>query len=289
MTDSKYGLVVVIGYGTVTGNVLKKVAECSSTFDYSVEYIEHEAHMFNTAKSFAEASGIKVLNLYSKEDVHKHFVSIFGQRTLIISASNNYLFPKDIVSREEFTIINFHNALLPDFPGRNAPTWVIYNKCKTSGITWHYVTEDLDAGDIIIQKSCDINDDIKAYELASKLMELAYEAFSECFPDVLCNKAVAFRQTVKKDRRIYRSSEIPANGTFDLNDDPEEIYRLLRATDYGKNDIFPAVSTEIDGKKVIIKRYKKMLRSEAEEKDNRIFLPLDEEHVLMLKYDVVSE
>ena len=77
-------------------------------------------------------------------------------------------FQKKIVSSENIVIINFHNALLPELPGRNAPSWSIYEGKDYTGITWHYVTEGVDEGDIIVQKKCDVTADIRAYELVSK-------------------------------------------------------------------------------------------------------------------------
>jgi len=49
-------------------------------------------------------------------------------------------------------VLNRHNALLPKNRGRLTPFWVLYKGETETGVSIHFVTEDLDAGDIIVQK-----------------------------------------------------------------------------------------------------------------------------------------
>ena len=133
------------------------------------------------------------------------------------------------MGRENITIINFHNALLPNYPGRNAPSWVIYRGEAQTGITWHYVTAGVDEGNIIIQKTCEIGPDTKAYELAEKLMDLACEGYFACFDAVLEEGVEAKAQELLPERKLYRSTQMPGDGFLDLGEEPEKIYRLLRS------------------------------------------------------------
>ncbi|MBP5465016.1 MAG: hypothetical protein J6Y13_07605 [Treponema sp.] len=285
MAKSKYRKVIVIGYGTVAVKVLKTVFEKSSLYGYSSQFIDHEPHEFNTARTFAREKQLEYFLIEDKKRLTEHFQKeARTENVLVISANNNYLFPKQLVNEERMDIMNFHNALLPDYPGRNIASWVIYNREKRTGITWHYVNAGVDAGDIIIQKSCDIPDGIKAYELAARLMDRAAEAFDECFDSVLSGTAVRTVQQGNAQRRLYTSKEVPGGGSFSLSDSPDDIYRLLRAMDYGKNDIFPLPTTELDGRKIMIKRYKLVdVRPEKEDK-NSICLPFGTRY-LMLRYD----
>ena len=69
-------------------------------------------------------------------------------------------------------------------------------------------------------------------------MKLAYEAFVECFEDVMKARAVTRPQPLDGTRRMYRSYEAPGDGFFEMTQEPESIYRLLRSMDYGKSNIF---------------------------------------------------
>lgn len=289
MSECQFDHVVVIGYGVVTGEVLKTVYSLASKYGYTYEYIEHEVHPFNAAKKLAEAKGIPYNILQDKKDLTRYFEELLMKKTLIISASNNYLFPEKIVSSENIVIINFHNALLPELPGRNAPSWSIYEGKDYTGITWHYVTEGVDEGDIIVQKKCDVTADIRAYELVSKQMCLAGEAFDECYESVLMNHATRKKQVIEKGRKIYKSYEIPGNGCFNLDDSPKEIYKLLRALDYGKNNIFPPARTKKNGIDIQIRRYKKISVYDNDERQDSIYIPFDNENQLMLRYEIINE
>lgn len=288
MRKCQFEQVVVIGYGIITGEVLKTVQSLASKYDYTTEYIEYEIHPFNTAKKFAETERIKHNTIEDNNAVTEHLVELLKKKTLIISASNNYLFPTNIVLNDNATIINFHNALLPELPGRNAPSWAIYEGREYTGITWHYINEGIDAGDIIIQRKCEIAADVKAYELVAVQMRIASEAFNESYESVLLNCAIRNKQVIDSNRKIYKSYEVPGNGCFNLDDSPEEIYRLLRALDYGKNAIFPLARTKKDGIEIRIRRYKKVPIID-DEKPHRIYIPFDNEYKLMLRYEHVDE
>lgn len=282
---SKFEHVVVIGYGVVTGDVLATAHTFSTKYNYSLEYIEHEVYPFNVAMKYAAANDITSTTIEDKTALKEHFLKMASSgKLLIISASNNYLFPADLIESENVTIINFHSALLPDFPGRNAPTWAIFEGAKKTGITWHYVNAGVDTGNIIIQKECEITESTKAFELVIEQMKMASEAFNECFEAVLEESVTATAQPLIEGRRVYKSKEIPGEGRFLIEDRAEDIYRLLRSVDYGKTDVFPRMVSCYNDKEIIIKRYKVVLPEEVKDKENTLFLKMENGNYLMLKY-----
>lgn len=153
-----------------------------------------------------------------------------------------------------------------------------------TGVTWHYVTEGVDDGDIIIQKSCVIEEDVKAYELAGVLMQLAFEGFKEIFDMVFNGTANRNSQCFVQNRKVYGSKEIPGNGKFSLTDNPQDIYRLLRSVDYGKTDIFPNLRTIYHEEEIEVLRYMKINKENIKEDQNLLYLPLDENNMLKIKY-----
>lgn len=282
----KFEQVIVIGYGVITRDVLATVWKYGISYGYKITYIEHEVYPFNIAMKFAKANDINTEVIEDKAELTTYFRKITrGARTLIISASNNYIFPSELVTQDNITIINFHNALLPDLPGRNAPSWAIYEGRDKTGITWHYVTAGVDEGDIIIQKECVITSDMRAYELVATQMQLAAEAFEEIYEAILKDDVQVTRQCFPKGRKLYKSKEIPGGGTFDLEDDPKDIYKLLRAIDYGKSDVFPMATTQYHGERVRVRRYKKVDRADVRPEEYKIYLPLEDNMFLMLRID----
>ncbi len=274
--------IVVIGYGKITGEVLSFVNAQKEKYGYTMEFIEYEIHPVSITHKICTDENIPYSQLPEKEKVTEKFLALM-EKTLIISASNNYLFPADVVNKDNITIINFHNALLPKFPGRNAPSWAMYAGETESGITWHYVTPGVDDGAIIIQKKTQIGPDMKAYELAGTMMKIAFEGFCEIFEGVVTGTAKVTHQVFPPNRKIYLSKMVPNDGVFSLDDKPEDIYRLLRSTDYGLNDIFPHMKTVYQGKNIEITRYRKIDAAKQED-DWSIYLSLGGNSVLKLKY-----
>ncbi|MCP4989320.1 MAG: hypothetical protein GY928_25675, partial [Colwellia sp.] len=49
--------------------------------------------------------------------------------------------------------VNIHPAILPKFAGSWTNFWVLFHEEERAGATAHYMNEELDSGDIILQKS----------------------------------------------------------------------------------------------------------------------------------------
>lgn len=281
--ETNFQRIVVIGYGKATGEILKYTDDRRADYGYGLEFIEHEPHALSVTAQICTERGIPFASMPDKRELGDYLGEI-QEKTLIVSVSNNFLFPAALVERDNITIINFHNALLPDYPGRNAPSWVIYQGEERTGITWHYVTAGVDEGSIIIQKSCEIGPDTKAYELTERLMDLACEGFYECFDAVLRENAQARPQEMAPGRRMYRSTEIPGDGFLNLEEEPEKLYRLLRSVDYGKSGIFPPLQTEVAGARAEILRYRKIAPEKKKEEADMLYLPLADGQLLKIKY-----
>lgn len=284
--DTNFRRVVVIGYGKAAGDILKYIADRRSDYAYQLEFIEHELHALSVTENICAERGIPFKRMPEKA-VLAGYLDEIAEKTLIVSASNNFLFPKALVEKETITVINFHNALLPNYPGRNAPSWVIYKGERETGITWHYVTAGVDEGNIIVQKRCEIGPDEKAYELTERLMNLACEGFAECFDKVLTESVQAVPQDLSGERRLYRSKEIPGDGFLDASGDAEAAYRLLRCVDYGKSEIFPPLRLEIEGQEAVAVRYRKVVPKKREEGENLLYLPLRDGDYLKIKYRIL--
>lgn len=259
--------IIIIGYGEIANDVLVYVHGRQENYGHYLEVIEHEIYPLNVMEKICRVNEVPFKRIVDNSELALYLCTL-NETTLIISANNNYLFPRELVQKDNITIINFHNALLPDYPGRNATTWVIYRGEKATGITWHYVTEGVDEGDVIIQKSCLIEEDVKAYELAGVLMQLAFEGFMEIFDLVFNGTVNRSPQCFVQNRKVYNSKEIPRNGKFNMTDDPQYIYRLLRSVDYGKTDLFPHLRTTYHEEEIEVLRYMKINKEKIKEDPN---------------------
>jgi len=78
--------------------------------------------------------------------------NISKDTNLFVSMSYNQIFKKKILSIPNLGSINCHAGKLPFYRGRNPLNWALINGEKEFGITTHYINNEIDRGDIIIQK-----------------------------------------------------------------------------------------------------------------------------------------
>jgi len=70
---------------------------------------------------------------------------------LVVLARYMQVLTKRVIDRYPFRIINIHPSLLPYHPGSNAYKQAWEEGVRVSGCTAHFVTEQLDAGPVILQ------------------------------------------------------------------------------------------------------------------------------------------
>lgn len=109
---------------------------------------------------------------------------------LIILAGFLLKIPEPIVKAFPKKIINIHPSLLPKFGGKgmhgmNVHRAVIDSGDTESGITIHYVNEEYDKGEIILQAKCGIEKSDTPESLAAKIHELEMENFPKAIEKLL--------------------------------------------------------------------------------------------------------
>jgi phosphoribosylglycinamide formyltransferase 1 len=108
----------------------------------------------------------------TREDHDAEIVAELKMRgtDLVCLAGYMRLLSKGFVSAFTDCILNIHPSLLPAFPGLHVHERVLAAGEKWSGCTVHYVNEDLDAGEIIIQKRVPVHEDDTPEALAARIL-----------------------------------------------------------------------------------------------------------------------
>jgi phosphoribosylglycinamide formyltransferase-1 len=87
-------------------------------------------------------------------------------------------------------ILNVHPSLLPKYTGgmdTNVHKEVLRNGDMETGCTIHFVTEEVDAGPILIQKKCAVTGEDTVESLKTKVQQLEGMAFIEAI-EIIANK-----------------------------------------------------------------------------------------------------
>ena len=277
---SIYSKIVVIGTGAVANSCALSIKKAGE----DVELIESRPATVPTCKLFCEKQGITYQQLSG--DVLKAFLLAINEPTLIISAANRYLFPQEVVEKDNITIVNYHGALLPKHPGRNAEAWAIYEGDKEAGITWHYVVPDVDAGSILIQKSTPITEKTTSFMLLRINSKLVMEGFEEILPGLLAGTLTGTKQTERHD--IHYSWMKPNEGILDLNWGAEKISAFLRAYDYGPLRTMGYPKVIVEGKEYDILSYKE-LTSQDKNNLNTTHINTDNSHLMIQRENKVFD
>ncbi|HEV7760344.1 MAG TPA: formyltransferase family protein, partial [Acidimicrobiales bacterium] len=70
----------------------------------------------------------------------------------LFSIANLRMLPADLFARCRLAV-NFHDAVLPRDAGVHASAWAVLGRARHHGITWHVMTAEADAGDILVQRT----------------------------------------------------------------------------------------------------------------------------------------
>ncbi|MCW5946454.1 MAG: phosphoribosylglycinamide formyltransferase [Fimbriimonadales bacterium] len=101
---------------------------------------------------------------------------------LLCLAGLTRLLPVEVVRAMPGRILNIHPALLPRHGGKGMYGLRVHQAVldagdKVSGCTVHYVTEEYDEGDILLQMTCPVEEDDTAETLAARVLELEHECY----------------------------------------------------------------------------------------------------------------
>lgn len=165
---------------------------------------------------------------------------------LILSAFYRQLLPKRLLDVPQLGAVNLHPSLLPRYRGRCPLNWAVINGENRSGVTFHYMTEKADTGDIIgqLEYPITIDDDIKTvYE---KTVNASLEALKRYLPAILKKKAARIPQD--ETGASYFGRRTPEDGRIDWTKGADEIHNLVR----GVTRPFPGAFSFIKNKKLFI-------------------------------------
>lgn len=222
-----FSRVILLGSGKLAWQC---AAECKKRLD-NVEVLEYRVTDSTVLQKLCLKDNIRYL-CCDREQL-REILSAAAEETLVVSAGNTWLIPKEIVAKENLYIINWHNALLPRHKGRNAEAWSIYEGDPQTGITWHRLTAAVDAGDVVLQKSIELDNEITALELFRQQCEMGAESFREILETLLIKQCELRPQAEEENCTMHYSHEVPNGGYLDMSWGAEKMSRFLRAMDYG--------------------------------------------------------
>lgn len=137
------------------------------------------------------------------------------------------LISKPILNLPPLGCIGTHPALLPRNRGRHPIVWALVEGLNESGLTFFYLDEEADSGDILWQKAFPISKEDDSASVYSKVSSLAQEGISEFLPCL--RNGTAARTPQNHRNATYWRKRTRKDGEINFSDPSETIYNLVRA------------------------------------------------------------
>lgn len=135
--------------------------------------------------------------------------------------------PNEIIELPKHACLNVHPSLLPKFRGGNPIQRAIMAGEKVSGVTTIYLSQRMDAGDICLQRSVDIDPDETFGTLEQRLSSLGAHLLLESMSLIYQGNGVRIPQDHAKKtmaRHLAKGEDI-----IDWNQDAKRVHNLVRA------------------------------------------------------------
>ncbi len=196
---------------------------------------------FMSVSDLCKDNGITHLNYNKKKkpDELQSFVTLhkpdFG-----FSCYFPYKIEPAIINLLSKNLLNIHGGILPLYRGALSSVWSILNDEAYAGASLHYITDELDMGNILDVRKCRISNMDTGYSLYKKVEELSFELFIEYFEKMRSGKTNFLSVSQIKEQGKYYSRALPNNGIIDWNNKARFIYNFCRSLDFPSYD--PAIT-----------------------------------------------
>ena len=134
-------------------------------------------------KHCIEAIFLNPKKFSSKEGYDKQVVKLLNERNveLVLLIGYNKFLSNSFLEAFKNRAMNIHPSLLPSFKGwdKNVHQEVLEAGCKVSGCSLFFVTEEPDAGPILVQKPVPVSESETAESLKEKVQKAEQEAILE--------------------------------------------------------------------------------------------------------------
>ena len=202
---------------------------------------------FSPVKEYALSQNLTVYQPLKMRDGEAMSIVEELAPELIVVAAYGKILPEDILNYPKYGSINVHSSLLPKYRGAAPINWAILDGEEETGVSIMYMEKELDAGDVILQKTTVIGGEEDALTLTARLAELGAEALSEAV-EALKN-GTASRTPQDGSKQTYASMLSKEMSPIDWNRSAHAIGCQVRGL-----IPWPCASTELAGQRFKVYR-----------------------------------
>lgn len=212
---------------------------------------EHDGWWEGSLRSTAEDYGYPVVE---ESEIFEYDIDY------IISVLYYNILDAELLDHPTHGGLNLHQAELPRYRGSNTFSHAIMNARQDDywkyGTTLHFMSEEVDEGDIVSRNFVDITEDDTSRSLYEKTEQASIELFEEQLPNIVSGKVHEMRTPQSEfddETYFYQKTSLDGEKEIPLEELTGEeslaVYDKIRALDFPP---FEPAYTKIDGKKVYL-------------------------------------
>jgi natural product biosynthesis luciferase-like monooxygenase protein len=205
------------------------LARCADLFLQAGHAVTGIVSSESRVTSWAREHGIPVLASDSE------LGALLSEREFdyLFSIVNMTILTPDIIRLPKRLAINFHDGPLPRYAGAHATSWSLMNGEHVHGVTWHEMTDRVDAGRILKQRLFGISKGETAWSLNAKCFEEGAESFRSLLTDLAKGDLCGHTQA-SSERTWYPLHKRPyAHGLIEFESAAASIEALVNALTFG--------------------------------------------------------
>ncbi len=242
--------------------------------------------IFWNIQTFCSLRGVKIIIPENNNINHPKFINFLKNKIYpdyAFSFGCDQIFSNELLNVFK-SVLNNHNGILPSYRGWLVTPWTLYNKEKETGYCYHYMTEKIDHGSILLSESIKI-DNKNLRKIKFEKAKLASLNLNKVIVDFI-NKVQGSPQQGKqnyfsrKDLIDITTIKNPSNHTFD------ELQHRMQS--------FGSLKIKISKNYIIATKFKVETKSFKKQKTNwfitsdEIFVILKKENNIQLVYRFIK-
>jgi methionyl-tRNA formyltransferase len=170
------------------------------------------------------------------------------------------MLPELVWNMPRMGTINLHASLLPDYRGAAPINWAIINGEKTTGLTTFKLRQEIDTGDILLQKKLDVGDAETAGELHDRMKEIGAALLVDTVIQLAEGRVREVPQHTSQSEPKHAPKIFTETCRINWQMDADHIYNLIRGL-----SPYPVAFTSLQNKVFKIYRARKEMISHNEQ------------------------
>ncbi|NYI04384.1 methionyl-tRNA formyltransferase [Allostreptomyces psammosilenae] len=244
--------VVMFGYQTWGHRTLRALLDSEHEVVLAVTHPRsdhaYEKIWSDSVAELAEAHGVPVLIRNRPDD--EELLSRLKEAEPDIIVANNWRtwIPPHIFNLPRYGTLNIHDSLLPAYAGFSPLIWALINGEEEVGVTAHLMDEELDAGDIVLQRAVPVGPTDTTTDLFHRTVDLIGPITVDALALIASGRTDWTKQDRSKASFFHKRS--PEDSRIDWTWPAESIERLVRA----QSDPYPNAYTFYRGERIRVLR-----------------------------------